>query len=346
MKVFISYSWEDEAIAHLLAYILSRNHIQCLIDRQLSTGKPFDSNLKQMIKEADQVLLLLTQSSLSSAWVNQEIGFAMAHGKPIWPLAMEEDIEPIGMLSTTQSYYLFDWSDPPQTIRRLVKVLKDISTDSKPDDYPMKQGFDQIITGKIERTRFIVDRLQKLRKQKGRPLKLYIQAAFSPFAVSNDRMYKEAGNHSDEYMKLLMKERGLLDEIAKEPRTHLTMLLWPVRAYENQYLAIRYRNLLNWMKKAQGKSNIEYACARYLGPNRLIVPGEFCVAGFKLHHTSGYEMSIVTYDSSKVEDVVKDFEYVYNRVSKGGGTKQRAIKEIESMYRKVSQLSTPISMTN
>jgi TIR domain len=342
MKVFISYSWEDEAIAHLLAYILNSNRIECLIDRQLPTGRPFDPNLRQMIKDADRVLLLLTKSSLSSAWVNQEIGFAMAHGKPIWPLAMEEDIEPIGMLSTTQSYSLFDWSDPPQTIRRLVKVLKEAPTDSKPDDYPMRQGFDQIITGKIERTRLIVARLRELRGQKGRPLKLYIQAAFSPFAVSNDRMYKEAGNHSDAYMKLLMKERGLLDELIKEPRTNLKMLLWPVRAYENKYLAIRYRNLLNWMRKVQYKSNIEYACAQYLGPNRLIVPGEFCVAGYKLHHTSGYEMSAVTYDSSKIAGVVEDFEYVYDRVSKGGGTKARAVEEIESMYKNVSQLSTPL----
>jgi hypothetical protein len=38
MKVFISYSREDEAIAHLLAYILSNRDINCLIDRKLSIG--------------------------------------------------------------------------------------------------------------------------------------------------------------------------------------------------------------------------------------------------------------------------------------------------------------------
>ena len=121
MRVFISYSREDEAIAHLLAYILTTHGVRCDIDRALPTGEYFDSNLKKMIENADIVLLVLTNCSATSAWVNQEIGYAIAHGKRIWPIAFEANIKPQAMLSTTQSYSLLDWVNPSDTIERLVK---------------------------------------------------------------------------------------------------------------------------------------------------------------------------------------------------------------------------------
>ncbi len=126
MKVFISYSRKDEAVAHLLAHILRANKIECLIDRELRAGQKFDSRLQQMIKEANLILVLLTKDAASSVWVNQEIGFATAHGKTVWPLAMETDIQPYGMLSTTQAYSLFDWSNPLEAIDRLVRALHDV----------------------------------------------------------------------------------------------------------------------------------------------------------------------------------------------------------------------------
>jgi len=338
MKIFISYGRQDEAIAHLLAYILTKHGIKCLIDRQLPAGKPFDPTLRQMIKDADLVLVLLTKSSISSDWVNQEIGFALAHDKPIWPLAMESDIQPQGMLSTAQSYSLFDWSDPSRTIENLIKALRGNLPNDEPYNYYRELGADQVIVGKIERTRFVVSRLRELQDQRDRKLVLYLQAAFSSFAISNDPMYQEAGRHSDEYMSLLLEERELLSNLARQPRTVFKMLLWPVRAYEQKFLAIRYHNLLTWMKEVQNDSTIDYICAEYLGPARLIVPDEFCIEGYKLHHTSGYEMSVVKYESSRIEDAVKDFEFIHNQAQRNGKSKEEAIRQIESMYQRASQL--------
>jgi hypothetical protein len=304
-----------------------------------SIGHAFDINLRQMIKDANLILLLLTKSSISSPWVNQEIGFAMAHGKPIWPLTMEKNIQPIGMLSTTQYYSLFDWSDPSRSIDRLVEVLREAPLESESMNYTQKLGLDQVIYGRIERTKFAIARLRELRDRIDAPLVIYIQAAFSSFAVSDDPMYREAGGHSDEYMQLLLQEHELLENLTDQPCTKFKMLLWPVRAYDDKYLAIRYLNLLNWMKKVKNDPTIEYACAQYLGPNRFIIPGMFCIAGYKLHHTSGYEMSIVTYDGSKIEDVLNEFNYVYNQASQADDAKGRAIQQIESMYKRVSHLS-------
>ena len=278
MKVFISYSRKDEAVAHLLAHILRANKIECLIDRELRAGQKFDSRLQQMIKEANLILLLLTKDAANSAWVNQEIGFATAHGKTVWPLAMETDIQPYGMLSTTQAYSLFDWSDPLEAIDRLVRALHDVVPEIA---NPYEQfGFDHVIEGKVERTRFLAERLHELTEEESRPLVILNQAAFSIFAASDDPMYRAAGGHSPEYMKLLLAERQALKELASMANCSFKMILWPVRAYEPKYLAVRYANLLSWLEEVKDDPTIEYVCSQYPGPNRLIVMGE---SGYALH---------------------------------------------------------------
>jgi hypothetical protein len=334
VKIFISYSRKDEAVAHLLAHILRANQIDCLIDRELRAGQKFDSKLQQMIREANLILVLLTKDASRSAWVNQEIGFAAAHGKTVWPLAIETDIEPYGMLSTTQAYSLFDWSDPSLAIQRLVAALQTRVGDTA---NPYKQfGFDHIIEGKIERTRFLVDRLGELRKDESRRLVVLHQAAFSIFAASDDPMYREAGGHAADYMKLLLAERDALDKLANMPNCSLKMILWPVRAYEDKYLAIRYANVLSWMEKVRDDPTIEYVCAQYPGPNRLIVMGEFLVEGFKLHHHPGYEMTVVKYQTEQIDEAAAVFHQSFGR---SGDSKETARKRVRQMYEKVSELS-------
>lgn len=343
MKVFLSYAREDEATAHLLAYILDQHNIECLIDRSLKAGTKFDTALQEMIRAADAVLVLYTESSISSAWVNQEIGFAVACNKVIWPLAMAESMQPRGMLATTQWYSLFDWTDPARTIQNLISGLLETGRGVQNHESHKRLGLDRVITGKIERTKFIVERLRQLLQEPAKQVTVYAQAAFSTFAVSDDPMYKEAGGHSDEYMSMLLDEKKLFHQLILRPTTTFKMLLWPVRAYEEKYLAIRYKTLLSWMQEVRDRQNVEFLCAQYLGPNRFIVSGDFCLEGYKLHHTSGYEMNVVKYQQSKIEEASAEFEAIYERTSKADETKDTAIKQIEGMYQRMSQLSGEVA---
>jgi len=334
LKVFISYSRKDEAVAHLLAYILRERHIECLIDRELRAGDKFDAHLQQMIRESDLLLILLTKNAANSAWVNQEIGFATAHGKHIWPISIEKDIQPYGMLSTTQSYSLFDWSDPHLAVERLVEALHSSPLETT---NPYRQlGFDHIIEGKIERTRFIADRLRELLNEKTKSIVILNQAAFSTFCASDDPMYRESAGHSPEYMKVLLAERRALDELVRMPNCTMKMILWPIRAYEDKYLAIRYSNLLSWMQRVKDDVTIDYVCAQYPGPNRLIVMGEFMVEGFKVHDQAGYEMTVVKYQRGQIEEAAAEFHQTFGRT---GGDKMSAIEHVNKMYVNVSQLA-------
>jgi hypothetical protein len=333
MKLFISYSRTDEAIVHLLSYILASKEITCLYDRRLPPAQDFSTNLQEMIKEADLVLLLLTKSAACSAWVNQEIGFATALQKPIWPLAVERDIQPHGLISTMQSYSLFDWSDPTGTISKLVETLT---------QYPRhctslykSFGLKQVIQGRIPRTKFLIERLRELQESAATGLTVYNQAAFSIFCASDDPLYREAGEHSEEYMELLLEERRVLSELIEKGRIRLKLILWPVRAYDESFLSIRYKSLLAWMKSTVQNKNVTYVLAQYVGPNRYIVEGEFCLEGYKFHHTSGYEMSFVRYDKIEIAQALGEFNAAFKQ---GDPNKAGTIGEVERMYEKVSKL--------
>ncbi len=182
----------------------------------------------------------------------------------------------------------------------------------------------------------MAERLHELTKEKSRPLVILNQAAFSIFAASDSPMYRAAGGHSPEYMQLLLAERQALEQLTEMPNCSFKMILWPVRAYEPKYLAIRYANLLSWLEKVQDDPTIEYVCAQYPGPNRLIIMGEFLVEGFKLHHHAGYEMTVVKYQTEQIEAAAAEFHTTFGR---SGDSRVAAIQRVRQMYENVSELS-------
>ena len=81
LKLFISYSRNDELLVNLLLYILEKEGFDCQLDKKLKTGNRFDFAIQQMICEADIVLLNVTTASAKSCWVQQEIGFSIGKSK-------------------------------------------------------------------------------------------------------------------------------------------------------------------------------------------------------------------------------------------------------------------------
>lgn len=326
MNVFISYSRQDEALAHLISYILTKSGIQCSVDRNLTTARPFDIGLKEALAKCDIVLLLLTRSSIKSAWVNQEVGYASALGKRIWPVAMEQELSPEGMISTLQTYSLADWSAPDRTIDALVEALRSESEDDQ--SLYLAFGADQVLTNKLRRSKFLTTRIRSLKPSQKGKLTLYGQAAFSIFAFSKDDMYAKAGNHSPQYMSALKEERDATEEILTNPNVHLQLMLWPIRAYATKFLYIRYDNLLEWMRKAKGMRNVEFKCCRFPGYNMLIVPNEFVLEGYKAKSVPGYDMSILRYQPGTIANAVRTFKHNWEQCD---GGKDEAIARVEKM---------------
>lgn len=333
MKIFISYSEKDRGISHLLTYIMEKDGNEVCMDKHIEPGKKFDEAIQSMITESDAVLLILTENAIKSAWVNQEIGFATALKKHIVPFSLSNDKEFKGMVNYTQSYSNINWDNPNQTIDKLVSVLKNQPQYGDKEEYYEKFKLNQIVSGKIRRTQVITSLLDKV-KLKNETI-LYNQAAFSIFCASNNPQYRAAGMHTDEYMELLLKERDLLHQLISVHKITLKLILWPVRAYKKEFMSIRYESLINWMKEFEHHDNVQYVCAQYIGGNRMIVDNYFCFEGIKLHKDTGYDMSIIKYETQDIKSAIEDFNAVFEQAASKKGYKQKTIHDVEELHNKL-----------
>ena len=90
-RVFISYSHEDREIADNIAEALEDQNIDVLYGKDLSAGGRFTDQIKHFIAHAHVFLPVLTARSETSKWVQQEIGYAVALGVLVVPLAIRCD---------------------------------------------------------------------------------------------------------------------------------------------------------------------------------------------------------------------------------------------------------------
>ena len=76
-RVFISYAQRDSGIAERLVDALQSVGLSVWLDREsLAPGTLITEEISQAIQSADAVLVLVTENSLASAWVQREIELA------------------------------------------------------------------------------------------------------------------------------------------------------------------------------------------------------------------------------------------------------------------------------
>jgi len=170
---------------------------------------------------------------------------------------------------------------------------------------------EQIISGYDVRNRFIVRKLGDLvlRKQAAT---IYITAVFSAFAISDDEEYaKGEPVQTNEHMSLILKEKEYLERLLEMEGSHFHVLLCPPQIYEAKN-AIRYRNILTWLKRNGHRKNLAVRCAalNYYS-NLLLVDGEFCVVG-TYSESVGYYENRVYFDRASLEHQKNVFRGRFN----------------------------------
>jgi len=100
IDVFFSYSHADSSIARDLASHLEGAGLVCFIaEKDISAGDLWEPRIRDVIREAKSVLLLITPRSKNSLWVAAEAGAAWAYEKNLVACLMfvepHELIEPI-----------------------------------------------------------------------------------------------------------------------------------------------------------------------------------------------------------------------------------------------------------
>lgn len=89
MKIFISHSSRDKWIAKRIAKDLEELSIDTFLDeKDLEAGDDLDEIVDIHLQSCDELLIILSPSSVNSAWVLVEVGGAKALGKRIVPILL------------------------------------------------------------------------------------------------------------------------------------------------------------------------------------------------------------------------------------------------------------------
>jgi TIR domain len=84
--IFISYSRSDKAFAERLYRELERFNVHGFMDdSDLAAGSEWSTRLRETVRNADAVLVILSKSAARSNWVLAEIGLADTLGKKVSP---------------------------------------------------------------------------------------------------------------------------------------------------------------------------------------------------------------------------------------------------------------------
>ena len=88
--VFISYSSKNSAAAQAICHQLEDNNIKCwMAPRDIPVGAKYASVITQAIKECKAVVLVFSEYSAISPWVESEINLAFSNRKPIVPYKID-----------------------------------------------------------------------------------------------------------------------------------------------------------------------------------------------------------------------------------------------------------------
>lgn len=135
-NVMVSYSHKDQQYADMIVAILEQNNIKCWIDhRDATPGANYAGSIVRAIKNADFVVVILSNNSIDSQQVLNEINSAVNNEVIIIPFKIDET-----ELNDNFEYYIgkTHWLDaitPPieEHINRLVETIKRQGTPKQGD---------------------------------------------------------------------------------------------------------------------------------------------------------------------------------------------------------------------
>ena len=121
MRVFISYASEDDHKRRALAGTLEKatpSFIPVVVSARREPGRLLEDKVMDCIQRADFLVPILTRSSLSNQWVNQEIGYAKGIKRRIVPVVQAEIISELKGFVHAQHDLPFLFSSSPEDHRR------------------------------------------------------------------------------------------------------------------------------------------------------------------------------------------------------------------------------------
>jgi adenylate cyclase len=123
-RVFLSYARDDAGLAKQLAGLIGEAGHQVWWDREIQGGTRFASEIDKALQEADAVVVLWTEVSINSAWVQDEAAEGRDSGRLV-PAVLNGVRPPLGFRQY-QSIELGEWGGDgePQQFDVLLRTIE------------------------------------------------------------------------------------------------------------------------------------------------------------------------------------------------------------------------------
>lgn len=122
-RIFLSYSGKDRPWVVNFANVLKKEGVDVWFDsHEIAPGEDFGKSLEKGLRSSSVLVVILSMNSASSPWIFFELGAAVADGKRIIPIVID-DIEYEKLpLSLTKYQHLHE-SSPIQAGKKIIKLL-------------------------------------------------------------------------------------------------------------------------------------------------------------------------------------------------------------------------------
>lgn len=123
--VYISYSTKDKDVAFMICYVLEMNDVKCWIaPRNITSMQHYADDIADAIKSAKTVVLVFSENSDNSKFVNNEIEQAFNLNKPIIVFKIDDYYphQPMDFYLKNQKH-ITSYPDPKEKLEELVKLV-------------------------------------------------------------------------------------------------------------------------------------------------------------------------------------------------------------------------------
>jgi hypothetical protein len=142
-SAFISYSSKDANFSDRLYTDLRHNNIRCWRDKEeLKIGDRFRSTINDAIRRHDRLLVVLSEYSVKSAWVEDEVEAAMERERRdgstvLFPIRLDDAVmesSAAWAASIRRTRHIGDftkWKDHDEYQKSLARLVRDLQADDK-----------------------------------------------------------------------------------------------------------------------------------------------------------------------------------------------------------------------
>jgi len=133
MQVFISHKFirKDQELASTLQSILRKKEIFGYIaDKKKEYTLPIDEKIQNSLRESQFLIAIISSESLTSASVNQEIGFALGNDIPV-ALMIEKGLIPEGVFTRGRDVEEFTRENFSSHCEKIIKYILDYVEENK-----------------------------------------------------------------------------------------------------------------------------------------------------------------------------------------------------------------------